>query len=328
MSSEHFLVTGALGCIGAWTVKRLVGEGTPVWTYDLPGNPHRLRLIMDDAALSKVNFISGDITDFESFERAVVENKITHIVHLAALQVPFVRADPIQGARVNVVGHAVVLETVKRHKDQVRGLVYASSIGVYGPDEMYPDAPLANDAPPHPTTLYGVYKQADEGMARIYWQDYGVKSIGLRPCVIYGPGRDQGMTSTPTKGMLAAAIGRPYHISYGGTIILQYADDMANVFLRAARADGSGAPVFNPSGTSASMPEIIAAIDDAAPEMKGKITFEPMSLHLPPEVDESALVERIGKVEWIPLTVGVRQTIERFRRAFQQGLIDADRILA
>src|SRR5437660_461773 len=115
MTDERFLVTGALGCIGAWTVKQLLDEQAPVWTYDLPGNPHRLKLILEEAALAKVNFISGDITDAAAFEKAVIEHGITHIVHLAALQVPLVRADPIQGARVNVVGTTIVLETCKRH---------------------------------------------------------------------------------------------------------------------------------------------------------------------------------------------------------------------
>ncbi|MCA1553845.1 MAG: NAD-dependent epimerase/dehydratase family protein, partial [Chloroflexi bacterium] len=93
MSNERFLVTGALGCIGAWSVKQLLDEGVEVWTYDLPGNPHRLQLILDEAALARINFIHGDITDATAFEVAVAENGITHIVHLAALQVPFVRAD-------------------------------------------------------------------------------------------------------------------------------------------------------------------------------------------------------------------------------------------
>src|SRR5438034_4877808 len=217
LSTERFLVTGALGCIGAWTVRRLVHEGVPVWTYDLPGEPRRLRLIMDEPALAKVQFVEGDITDHARFERAVADNGITHIVHLAALQIPFVRADPVQGARVNVVGTAIVFETAKRHLQQVQGLSYASSIAVYGPPDRYPPGLLAHDAPLAPTTLYGVYKQANEGMARTYWQDYRVRSVGLRPYVLYGPGRDQGLTSTPTKAMLAAALGRPYHISYGGT---------------------------------------------------------------------------------------------------------------
>src|SRR5262245_10813074 len=234
VDSERFLVTGALGCIGAWAVKRLVEAGVPIWTYDLPGSDHRLRLMLTDEQLAKLAQIAGDITDQASFERAVVDNDITHIVHLAGLQVPFVRADPVQGARVNVVGTTIVFETVKRHAGQVRGLSYASSLGVYGAPELYPPGPLGHDAPLHPPTLYGVFKQANEGTAQIYWREYGVRSIGLRPYIVYGPGRDQGMTSTPTKAMVAAAVGRAYHISYGGRAVFQHADDAADVFIRAA----------------------------------------------------------------------------------------------
>src|SRR5260370_25008566 len=160
MDSERFLVTGALGCIGAWAVKRVADAAIPVWTYDLRGDPQRLRLIMSDEALARVQFVNGDITDQTAFERTVVENGITHIVHLAALQVPFVRANPVQGARVNVVGTTIVFETAKRHAGQVRGLAYASSLGVYGPPDLYPPGPLAHDAPLHPPTLYAVFKQA------------------------------------------------------------------------------------------------------------------------------------------------------------------------
>ena len=81
--AEHFLVTGALGCIGAWTVKRLVDEGVPVWAYDLPGEPRRLRLIMSDDALANVHFVDGDITDINAFERTVADHGITRVVHLA-----------------------------------------------------------------------------------------------------------------------------------------------------------------------------------------------------------------------------------------------------
>src|SRR5579872_3266171 len=126
MADERFLVTGALGCIGAWAVKRLVAEGVPVWTYDLPGDMHRLRLIMDEESLSRVNVVHGDITDEKAFERTVADNGITNIIHLAGLQVPFVRADPAQGARVNVLGTTIVFEAARRHPDQVRGLTYAS----------------------------------------------------------------------------------------------------------------------------------------------------------------------------------------------------------
>ena len=66
---------------------------------------------------------------------------------------------------MNVVGTAIVFETAKRHAPQVQGLSYASSIAVYGPPHQYPPTPLSHHAPLAPTTLYGVYKQANEGTA-------------------------------------------------------------------------------------------------------------------------------------------------------------------
>ena len=326
--SERFLVTGALGCIGAWTVKQLVAEGAKVWTYDLPGSQHRLDLIMDEAELSRITRVAGDIADAESFERTVVDNGISHIIHLAALQVPFVRADPILGMKVNVVGTTIVFEMVKRHANQIKGLAYASSAGVYGPASIYPPGPLAHDAPLAPPTLYGVSKQANEGTARIYWQEYGIRSIGLRPYIIYGPGRDQGMTSTPTKAMLAAAIGRPYHISFGGMAVYHHASDAAAVFVKAARTQVDNAPVYNLGGNTAHMQELVAAIETAAPAMTGKITFEPVQLSTAPAVDDSALNGALGPIIWRPLADGVQATVDHLRRAVQANKVNVERILA
>jgi UDP-glucuronate 4-epimerase len=328
MGSEKFLVTGAFGCIGAWIVRRLVSEGAAVWAYDLPVRPHRLHLVMSEDQLRSVHYVHGDITEPDNFERAVVDNGITHVVHLAALQIPFVKSDPIRGAMVNVVGTTVVFETVKRHSNQVRGLSYASSAGVYGPAEAYPPGPLLHDALLLPPSLYGVFKQAAEGIAKIYWQDYQLASVGLRPYVVYGPGRDQGMTSTPTKAMLAAALGRPYHISYGGSVVFQHADDVAAAFIASARAAVSGAPVYNLGGSYASMENVVTAIEAAAPSVRGRITFDPRPLALPSDIDPKEFQQFLPTISWRPLEQGIGATIEHFRRAHQEGLIEPDRILS
>lgn len=318
MASERMLVTGALGCIGAWTVKRLVDENVQVWTYDLGTSKHRLTLIMDDESLAKVQFLSGDITDFNAFERAVADLGITHIIHLAALQVPFVRADPVLGARVNLVGMANVLEVAKRHQDQLQGLTYASSIAIYGP----PGKGFQT------ASLYGVHKQAKEGMARIYSQDYNLHTIGLRPHTVYGPGRDQGMTSTPTKAMLSAAVGRPYEISFGGTVIMHHADDVAATFIRAVRAKPTSAVVYDMGGNVVTMDKIVEAINAAVPDMAGKITYKPVELPVAWDYETSALEGLIGKIDWTPLKDGVRRTIEDFRKAAENGKIDVERAIA
>ena len=193
---------------------------------------------------------------------------------------------------------------------------------------MYPDGLLSHDSPQHPLNLYGVFKQANEGTARIYWQESGVSSIGLRPYVIYGSGRDQGMTSTPTKAMLAAAIGRRYHISFGGSLVFQHADDTARAFIQAAHAGVAGAPVYNLGGLDTAMDDVVRAIDAAAPDTAGQITFSPEALATPPRVDGAPLEQAIGRLHWTALEDGVRETIDVFRRAAADGKIDINRILA
>lgn len=325
---ERFLITGAYGCVGAWAVRRLVAEDVPVWTYDLGGDTHRFRLVMDDEALTKVNIKTGNITDADAFERVVADNGITHIIHLAALQVPFVRADPVGGASVNVVGTTVVLETAHRYADQVRGVTFASSFGVYGDPENYPPGPIAHDAPLTPPTLYGVFKQANEGTASVYWRDNKLASIGLRPCVVYGPGRDQGWTSTPTKAMLAAALGREYRITYGGTLVYHHADDVAAAMIIACRTRLEGAPVYNLGGSTADMQDIVDAIEEVVPDAKGTITFDPQRLPHPSEIDDSQLMADIPGIQWRTLVDGVRHSVDYFRNAEAIGRLDVDRALA
>jgi nucleoside-diphosphate-sugar epimerase len=324
MANERFFVTGALGCLGAWVVRNLVQEQVPVTIYDLGSNLSRLQLIMTDAEIARINRVAGDITDAEALEKALRQAEATHIIHLAALQVPFCRANPPLGARVNVVGTVNVFEAAKNIG--LKHVVYASSVAVYGRGDEYPDRILKNDAPLMPRNLYGVYKQANEGTAYIYKQDNGINSIGLRPYTIYGPGRDQGMTSTPTKAMLAAAAGQPYHISFGGYNGFQYVDDVAKIFIQAARTSYEGAGVFNLGGVVAHMDEVVAAINAAVPDMAGKITYAPQPLALPDGTEDSALVAAIGPVPNTSLKEGVAATIAHFRQALADNKVGLEQL--
>ena len=180
--AERFLVTGALGCIGAWTVRGLVRDGAHVVALDVGSDPRRLRLIMTPDELAAVTFVNGDITDLASVEAVIDDNGITNVIHLAALQVPFCRADPPRGALVNVVGTVNIFEAARRRADAMAPVVYTSSMAVYTADDADPvTGRLTVDAHPHPPNHYGVYKQANEGNARIYWLDDGLSTIGLRP---------------------------------------------------------------------------------------------------------------------------------------------------
>jgi len=306
---ERTLVTGALGCVGAWTVKALLDDGEHPVGYDLGDDDSRLRLILDERERDRVTLVSGDVTDGDALGQALDEYEITRVVHLAALQVPFCRADPIRGAHVNVRGTVVVFEAVKARHDRIPGVTYASSTAVYNASDPSP-APESGGT--SPTTHYGVYKLANEGTARIFW-DEGVASIGIRPYIVYGLGRDQGMTSDPTLAMAAAARGEGFEIGYGGTAQYDFAPDVGRAFVLAARAATEGAHVANFPGDAASMDEVVAAIEAAAPEAAGRITWTDTALPFPESLESGLLERLVGPLPRTSLVDGIHKTIEHFR---------------
>jgi len=317
---ERWLITGAHGCIGAWAVHQLVSEGAHVVALDISDDPRRLQLLMGAEELSRVRTARADITDLAQLERTLDEHVITNVIHLAALQVPFCRADPSLGALVNVVGTVNVLEAVARRQERMAPVVYASSIAAY--EEIETGASDGRAPSPDggiPGTLYGVYKRANEGAAAVYWRDRQLSSVGLRPHTVYGPGRDQGVTSAPTAAMLAAAGGAPFHIPYGGRFLFQYAPDVARAFIDVSRAAPSGATVHNLGGASVHMSEIIAAIEAAVPDAVGCITHEDTPLSFPEEVDASSLANVVDSLPDTSVIDGVGDTIARFRVLLATG---------
>jgi nucleoside-diphosphate-sugar epimerase len=312
LAENRTLVTGALGCLGAWTLKALVDLGEEPVGFDLGSDDARLRLVLSDEARARVTLVEGDVTDGGAVGRALDEHAITNVAHLAALQVPFCRADPERGARVNVHGTVVVFEAVKARLNRIRGLAYASSTAVYNESDPSPAPESGGTAP---STLYGVYKLANEGTARVYWLDDDVASIGIRPYVVYGPGRDQGLTSGPSVAMAAAARGDGHTIAYGGTAQYDYAPDVGRAFAIAARSARDGAHVANYPGVPSTMQEVVDAIEAPAPAVAGRVSWEEGQLPFP-EALEGRLLERlIGPIRHTPLAEGVRATIEHFRAA-------------
>jgi len=318
MSGDRFLVTGALGCIGAWVVHELHDAGCAVTTFDLSSDRRRLGLLLDDAALASVPHVAGDIADLAALERLLDEAAITNVIHLAALQVPFVRADPPLGARVNVLGTVNVFEAVRRRAERMAPVVYASSVAAFDAPEVGAEPSMSG----HPGTLYGVFKRANESTAWLYLRESGLSSIGLRPHTVYGPGRDQGLTSAPTTAMLAAAAGVPYTIPYGGAGQLQYARDVARAFIAASRSGYEGASVHNLPGATVSIAELVETIASVAPASAGTIEFAGVVLPFPDEVDGGSFAELVPEFDVTALADGTAQTIERFRGLLARGLVD------
>ena len=266
-----------------------------------------MRIIMDDASIEQVNFVHGDITDEVRFEEVVASRASPTSCTWAALQVPFVR-EP--GARRQ--------SERGRHRDRFRnraqarrsgpGLAYASSIAVYGSANLYPPGPLADDAPLIPVTLYGVTKRPTRA---------GRPSTGrITRCPAWVCAHSSSTvraatraSSTPTKAMAAAAMGRPTPSPSAAPTPTSMPDDVARVFIQAARTMPAGAPVYNLGGTVASVADVVSRYRTRGAGERGHHRFNEEPLFTPDGVEGKAVEELLGPIAWRPLDQGVRDTI-------------------
>jgi nucleoside-diphosphate-sugar epimerase len=284
------LLTGGSGFLGSAIISRLLDKGIEVRAIG--------RSIGKKA--HSVDWHSGDV--------AITENVVTAaqgcdaIVHLAGVLTPFCRNDPIAGAMVNVIGTLNVFEAARRNG--IGKVVYCSSGGVFG---------LEDESMPFPLTHYGAFKLANEGSARAYWLDNQIASIGFRPFVVYGPGRERGLSAGPTLACKAAAFGEPYIIPMTGTIGLVYVDDVAESFAVSVHTSFQGSHVFNLPGAPASITEVIEKIRRIVPGARLDCAGDP--LPMVPTTRNDYFNDLLDLPPPVDLDTGLAQTIDYYRKS-------------
>jgi nucleoside-diphosphate-sugar epimerase len=306
------LVTGAGGCIGSWALALLSRAGVPAAAFDLSDDKRRPRLLMSEPELNRIEWLTGDLSDYEAVVKACERSKARAIVHLAALQVPFCKADPVLGAKVNVVGTVNVFEAAR--KLGIQRITYASSIAAHGAMEGHGTLP----------TLYGAYKFCNEETAKVYSQDWGVHSIGLRPGVVYGVGRDQGLTSKTTVAILAAAAGKAYEIPFRGPISWLHAGEVASAFLTAVSRPRDNARVFDINGIASTVEDSVAVLKKIAPQ--AAISFSGNALPFPMGLSDEPVRSYLGDYGSVPLEAGMRGTYDAFRVLLADQRLSAERL--
>jgi UDP-glucose 4-epimerase len=246
------LITGGGGFLGAWVAKRLLLADFRIRIMDSQLSQDRIQTITGIQLSPSIEWLEGDIAN--SKEVLLAAKDCHAIVHLAGVLTPMCRHDPIRGAQINVIGTLNVFEAARLHK--IARVIYTSSGGVFGP---------SNGQVPFPTTHYGAYKLANEGSARAYWEDHQIASIGMRPFVVYGPGRDSGLSAGPSLACRAAALGETYAIPFTGSAGMVYVDDVAAAYEAAVKSTFTGAHTLNLTGHIATMQEVVAAIQLVVP---------------------------------------------------------------
>jgi len=299
------MVTGAGGCIGSWVLAILTRSGIPCVGTDLTDDRKRPALLLGDKEAAKLQWAHCDVTDANSVNTVVDKHDVRAIIHLAGLQVPFCAANPAMGARVNVEGTINILEAAR--KATIKRTVYASSVCALG----FPKGGQWKE------TLYGAYKVANEQTATVFWNDWQVPSMGLRPNVVYGVARDQGMSSKNTIAIQAAAMNEAYEIPFAGKLSWLYAGEAAAAFIASVSQDGDGAYVYDLNGSCETVENGVAMLKEVAPE--ANISCTGTSFPFPPDLEDGPLRSHVPDYPSVSIKDGIKQTYDAFVQLHNDG---------
>ena len=291
------LLTGASGFLGGAIAARLVDEGVQVRAMGRTDGSRKLVQRFGEQAKA-VQWLIADVAKGPDVIAAA--EGCDALVHLAGQLTPFCQADPIAGAMVNVMGTLNIFEAARRH--DIGKVVYCSSGGVFGMDD---------NQVPYPLTHYGAFKLANEGNARAYWLDHQIASVGFRPFVVYGPGRETGLSAGPTLACRAAARGEAYTLPLTGKIGLVYIDDVAASFCSAAQSSFDGAHVFNLPGEEVKIIDILEKIREIVPEAKLNCAGDPLPMVSTTRDDYQNGLYNVPPS--ISMAAGLKKTIDFYR---------------
>ncbi|MFW9910018.1 MAG: NAD-dependent epimerase/dehydratase family protein [Candidatus Thorarchaeota archaeon] len=306
------LVTGCAGFIGSHLVERLLAMGYTVIGIDNFRTGRRENI---SKSLEKPNFefIEEDITS-PSFIDSITET-LDVVFHLAAIaSVAFSTRDPLLVNRYNVEGTLNVLEMARRQ--HAKRLVFASSAAVYGdPDTL----PVKEEFPLKSLSPYAASKIAGEYYVQAYGNSFGLEYVILRFFNVYGPRQDESEYSGVIGIFASRAVqGLPLKIEGDGlqTRSFIHVRDVIEAIVQSGERDTAKNQIMNVSGEDA------VSIIELAQKIS-KITGAEI-VHEAPRIgdiqhsigDTSRIKEVLGATTPVPLTEGLRDTLQWYRQRF------------
>jgi UDP-glucose 4-epimerase len=204
------IVTGGAGFIGNEVTRQLLARGARVSVIDnfVNGRPENLA----DLDPARLNVARIDVRDLD---RVAPLFRDAHLVlHLACLGVRHSLHAPLENHDVNATATLRLLELART--SGVRRFLYVSTSEVYGTARA---APMTEDHPTFPLTVYGASKLAGERYTDAYWRTWKYPTSIVRPFNAFGPRSHHEGDSGEVipKFMLRGMAGTPLVIHGDGT---------------------------------------------------------------------------------------------------------------
>ena len=254
------LVIGGTGFIGPRVIRRLVERGEEVVCMDI--NPGAASFA---AFGDQVRVVFGDITDFSSVIRTVIETEPDRIINLAYL-LGGGEDRPHFTMKLNLLGMDNCFEAARLCG--VNRVVYASSIAVSGQQSHFGDRLTNEDDPMHGTSQYAMHKRFNEFQAQMYIQNYGMSITGIRPANVTGPDKVRGSTDH-VQCITLPARGEEISFPYKSLMRLPiHVEDIAEAFVRVSLANSSHYPIYNSGGHAISLGDLADIVREFLPDAR------------------------------------------------------------
>ncbi len=291
MESEKVLIVGGQGPIGSWISKGLLEDGIQFAIFDGRPDNSILTQVIDPVALPSFERVFGDLTDPEALAGIIQDRSITRLIHLAAPQeTPSQRGQKPKKKprRENLQS---TFEAVRTSERRVAMVVYASTSG------------------------------EGEEIARTYYRQYKIPSVGLRPVDVYGVGHEIGLMSSLTRAIKAAVLERSFTIPFRGTGGVAFVEDVARTFLAAVFSDIREALALEPRTRDINVETFIQKLEEEIPGAAGRIDASGEELEGGVVLQEDTIDDLPGsdRIPDTSLEDGIRRTAGHFRRLADEG---------
>ena len=271
MNQTKVVVTGGAGFIGSELTRQLVESGRRVLVVDnlVNGRAENLEGVLGPSC----ELVVLDIRDGARMEDQIAGAAI--VFHLACLGVRHSIHSPRENHEVNATATLGLLSAA-RSRDVAR-FVYVSSSEVYGTARW---APMDEQHPTHPSTVYGASKLAGECYTRAFHRSYGYPTVVVRPFNAFGPRchHEGDSGEVIPRFVLRCLAGQPMVVFGSGeqTRDFTYVSDTARGILLAGLTDAAvGETVNLGSGREVAIRQLAEEVATATGALPAQVVHQP-----------------------------------------------------